>query len=32
MNVSDCEYMSKEDLIELMVSWGMLEDNREEEE
>jgi len=32
MKVSDCEYMSKEDLIELMVSWDMLEDDRGEEE
>ena len=32
MKVSDCEYKSKEDLIELMVDWGMIEDDRSEEE
>ena len=32
MKVSDCEYKSKEDLIELMVSWGIIEDDRGEEE
>ena len=32
MKVSDLEYCSKEDLIELMVSWDMIEDDREDEE
>lgn len=32
MKVSDCEYKSKEDLIELMVLWDVLEDDRGEEE
>ena len=32
MKVSDCKYKSKEDLIELMVLWDVLEDDREEEE
>ena len=32
MKVSDCVYMRKEDLIELMVSWDMIEDDRGEEE
>ena len=32
MKVTDLEYCSKEDLIEMMVDWGMIEDDREEEE
>ena len=31
MKVSDLKYCSKEDLIEMMVKWDMIEDDREDE-
>ena len=31
MKVSDLKYCSKEDLIEMMIDWDMIEDDREDE-
>jgi hypothetical protein len=32
MKVSDLTHSSKEDLIELMIEWEMIEDDREDDE